>query len=59
MEGIVGLVLFILVVVLYFLPSIIAYKGDKKNKGAILALNIVAGWTFLGWVVAIVWSCME
>ncbi|MGA7909625.1 MAG: superinfection immunity protein, partial [Candidatus Sulfotelmatobacter sp.] len=45
--GVVGLAL-------YFLPSIIAW--NKRNSGAIIALNILLGWTFIGWVVALVWS---
>jgi hypothetical protein len=40
--------------VLYFLPSFIAW--NKRNSGAIIALNILLGWTFVGWVVALVWS---
>jgi hypothetical protein len=38
----------------YFLPSFIAW--NKRNSGAIIALNIFLGWTFVGWVVALVWS---
>ena len=41
---------------LYFLPSIFAYSGKKKNKSAILTLNLFLGWTVLGWVVALIWS---
>jgi hypothetical protein len=40
--------------VIYFLPSFIAW--NKRNSGAIIALNILLGWTFIGWVVALVWS---
>ncbi|HEV3306468.1 MAG TPA: superinfection immunity protein [Candidatus Sulfotelmatobacter sp.] len=40
--------------VFYFVPSFIAW--NKRNSGAIIALNILLGWTFIGWVVALVWS---
>lgn len=40
--------------VLYFLPSIFAWR--KENFAAILMLNILLGWTFIGWVVAFVWA---
>lgn len=43
-------------VVAYLLPSIIAAKRGHMSSGAILALNLLAGWTALGWVVAVVWS---
>ena len=40
----------------YFLPTIIANGNHKRNAGAILALNLLLGWTLIGWVVALVWS---
>ncbi len=38
----------------YFIPSIIA-RGTKYLNG-ILILNIFLGWTFLGWVAALIWA---
>jgi hypothetical protein len=40
----------------YFLPTIIALVRQKRNTIAILVLNLFLGWTFVGWVVALVWS---
>lgn len=42
---------------LYFVPSIIALHRNHHNQGAIFALNLVAGWTGIGWLVALVWGC--
>jgi hypothetical protein len=39
---------------LYFLPTIVGYS--KSNAGAIFLLNLFLGWTFIGWVVALVWA---
>ena len=39
---------------LYFLPSLIG--RNKRNSGAILALNLLLGWTVVGWVVSLVWA---
>lgn len=52
------LVTFVLFLVLgmYFLPSFIAFSRNHRNKVGILVLNIFLGWTFLGWVAALVWS---
>ncbi len=38
----------------YFLPTIIG--SSKNNIGAIFALNLLLGWTFIGWVIAFVWA---
>jgi len=39
---------------IYFAPTIAGWK--KKNRGAIMMLNLLAGWTFIGWVIAMVWA---
>ena len=44
---------------LYFVPSFIAVNKNKRNKNAIFALNLLLGWTFVGWVVALVWSLIK
>jgi hypothetical protein len=53
---IVGLVLGCL---LYALPSIVAYNRRHLNLMAITALNILLGWTALGWIVAMIWACTD
>lgn len=47
---------FILLLGLYFTPTIIAFNRGKEDKVAILALNTLTGWTFFGWVISFVWS---
>lgn len=49
----------ILVLVIYWTPTIIAFGRNKRNKYAISALNLFAGWTFVGWVGALVWSLLH
>jgi hypothetical protein len=49
-----GIVLILLLIGFYFLPSIIGRK--KRNRGAIFALNLFLGWTLIGWVVSLVWA---
>jgi hypothetical protein len=38
---------------LYFLPAIIAAVRHTHNSLGILFLNLFLGWTFIGWVVAL------
>jgi hypothetical protein len=42
--------------VLYFLPSMLAFHTRHKKVGWILLLNLLAGWTILGWGLAFVWG---
>lgn len=55
----VGAALFVFAVFgsIYFLPT---YVGrHKRNATAIFVLNLFAGWTFIGWVVALVWATTQ
>ena len=55
-SGFVGIILFILSLAFYFLPTIIALARGHKNALAIALLNLFLGWTFIGWVVSLVWA---
>ncbi|MNC33244.1 hypothetical protein D3C75_816290 [compost metagenome] len=50
------IVILVIALVLYLLPGIIASSREHKNSAAIWVLNIVLGWSFLGWVAALVWA---
>lgn len=50
-----GLASLILLAV-YFIPTIIAICRKHDNTVAIILVNILLGWTFIGWVVALIWS---
>jgi hypothetical protein len=56
MDIVPGLLLCVLPAAVYFLPTIIAGTRWHVSDGAIFALNLLAGWTALGWLVALVWS---
>ncbi len=45
--------------VVYFLPALIALNYGIRRKGAISTLNLLLGWTFLGWAGALVWAIAE
>ncbi len=42
--------------IVYFIPLIIAHIRRHKNLIAIAILNIVLGWTFFGWLAALLWA---
>lgn len=41
---------------MYFLPAIIAALRHHHNALAIFALDLLAGWSVIGWIVALVWA---
>ncbi|SHG53851.1 Short C-terminal domain-containing protein [Flavobacterium micromati] len=58
LEYLAGLSAIVIIISLfsYFLPTVIAMLRGKSNTFAILLLNLFLGWTFIGWIVALVWS---
>src|SRR5690242_17820641 len=49
-----GFLLFLPAIVLYFLPSIFA--NNKTNFGGVFVLNLLLGWTVIGWIIALAWA---
>jgi hypothetical protein len=47
--------LILLAILAYFLPSIIGL--NKRHAAGIFLLNFFLGWTFIGWIVALLWAC--
>lgn len=51
---IVGSMFLVVGIALYFLPTFVARK--KRQFVSILVLNLLLGWTLIGWVGALVWA---
>ena len=48
-----ALVLLGLGLLVYFVPSLVANSRGAPNVGSIFVLNLLLGWTLIGWVVAL------
>lgn len=46
----------LVVLLVYFVPTMIAGGRSHYNRSAIGALNLLLGWTVIGWVAALVWA---
>ncbi|WP_033063671.1 superinfection immunity protein [Pseudomonas brassicacearum] len=51
-----GFILLAIAFIAYFLPTFIASKRDHPNGTSIFLLNLFLGWTFIGWLGALIWS---
>ena len=38
------------------LPSIVAFVRKHRSKWSIFIINILLGWTIIGWIITLVWS---
>jgi len=50
------MMLLIGLVMLYFLPWIVAVFRSHNDTLSIGIVNLFFGWTFIGWVLALVWA---
>lgn len=46
----------VMLVTLYFAPSIIAFHRMHHKRRAITRLNMLLGWSVLGWIFAFLWA---
>lgn len=46
----------IIIFILYMLPSVIVLCRKHSNWFAIIALNLLLGWTLIVWIVCLIWS---
>lgn len=53
------LILSSILIGLYFLPAIVASRRNHHNFGTILVLDLLLGWTFIGWAVSLAMACGE
>lgn len=51
--------MWVLGAVVYFVPSMVAWYRGAPRRAGIFVLNLFLGWTFLGWVGALVWAVIE
>ncbi|HXD94236.1 MAG TPA: superinfection immunity protein [Bacteroidia bacterium] len=51
------ILLILVVLLIYFLPTIVV--GKKSFAMQVFLLNLLLGWTFLGWVIALVWAAKK
>jgi hypothetical protein len=56
MDAVAGIFIFAVALFLYLLPTIVAVGRGHHNAGPIVVINLLLGWTFLGWIAALVWS---
>uniref|UniRef100_A0AAU6WSH3 Superinfection immunity protein n=1 Tax=Chryseobacterium endophyticum TaxID=1854762 RepID=A0AAU6WSH3_9FLAO len=40
----------------YFIPTFIALSRKKSNTLSIFALNLLLGWSLIGWAGALIWA---
>jgi len=53
MPGIAALIILLVSIFLYFLPTVVAHQRHISARNSVTVINIFLGWTMIGWVVAL------
>lgn len=51
-------VLIFAVAILYLLPTILAYGRDHPRRQQLGLMNILFGWTLIGWIAVFLWALL-
>jgi uncharacterized membrane protein len=43
-------------VILYFVPTLVASSRRHPNEEAIGVVNLLLGWTIIGWIACLIWA---
>jgi hypothetical protein len=47
------------IILFYLLPAAIAWWKHHQQAFAITVLNLLLGWTLIGWIAAFIWACLS
>ncbi len=59
MQGVMFVLVLTIALGIYCGPSLIAWHSRAKHGRAIIVLNLMFGWTVIGWIVALIWALAE
>jgi hypothetical protein len=46
------------VLIIYMLPTLIAYGREHPWRRELAVINIFLGWTLIGWIVVFLWAAL-
>jgi hypothetical protein len=50
--------LILLLLGIHFLPTFVAAVRNSRHTFLIFVLNLLFGWTIIGWLVLLIWACV-
>lgn len=53
MNGLEEAAVVVVVIAAYWLPMIAAWVNRAPSKGSVFVVNLLLGWTIIGWIVAL------
>jgi len=58
MEALLSLIVFTILLIIYYIPFLVAEVRKIKNKTSVFWLNTFFGWSVIGWLVLLFYSSL-
>jgi ABC-type transport system involved in cytochrome c biogenesis permease component len=49
----------IFLITIFFIPTSVVLFRDSSKKWGVFWVNLLVGWTGIGWIIALIWSFMS
>jgi hypothetical protein len=56
-DATIGFLIVLVGLFIYLIPTIVAFRRGHASRAGICILNIVAGWSGIGWLASLIWAC--
>ena len=53
-----SIIILLLIVLIYMLPTFIAFGREHPRRQDIAVVNILLGWTLIGWIGVFLWASL-
>jgi len=57
-DNTVFVIILLLCLIIYMLPTLIAYARDIPSRQTVTVVNIILGWTLIGWLICFLWATL-
>ncbi|HWD59013.1 MAG TPA: superinfection immunity protein [Stellaceae bacterium] len=52
------ILMLLVIVLIYMLPTLIAFGREHPRREDVAVINILLGWTLIGWVACFLWASL-
>lgn len=52
------ILMLLIIVLIYMLPTLIAFGREHPRRMDVAVVNILFGWTLIGWIAAFLWASL-
>ena len=58
LDNTLSIIVLLLIVLIYMLPTFIAFGREHPRRQDIAVVNILLGWTLIGWIGVFLWASL-